>query len=134
MQVEIKIFLMVFITWLISDILKTVIDSIKHKKFRPRMLLAYGGMPSSHSSLVSSMSMSLFLIEGITSVFLLSIGIAILVIRDLVTLRARIDENSKAISVISKDNAPYPLSHNTVEIIAGIALGIICPMILNLVI
>ena len=132
MEAPIKILLIVFITWLASDILKTMFDTVKNKKFRLRMLLAYGGMPSSHTTFVTSLAISIYLIEGITTAFLISCAFFIIVVRDLITLRNRIDMNSKNISkLLKKKPRPELLSHNFMEIIVGFVLGIVLPLLLN---
>lgn len=131
----VKIILMVLITWVITELIKTIIESVKAGKFSPKFLLAYGGMPSAHSSFVASIATSLYLIEGMTTVFLLSLGLGILVVRDITVIRNQIDRNSKAITKLHKDKIHIkPISHSVLEIIIGVTIGIIIPLILNILI
>lgn len=41
-------------SWLAAQIIKTIINLIRTRKFNPERLIGSGGMPSSHSSLVCS--------------------------------------------------------------------------------
>jgi uncharacterized protein len=133
MQDAILIFWMVFLTWLFADLLKTAIDTARNKRFRLRMLLAYGGMPSSHTTFVTALAVSIFIVTGFSVEFLLSAALFILVIRDLITLRNGIDKNTLAIHHISKNKTqPALLSHGALEIIAGFLIGATVPVLLFL--
>jgi acid phosphatase family membrane protein YuiD len=134
MEPIIKIMLMVTISWVFAEVAKVVVDYVRTKSLKPRLLLAYGGMPSTHSAFVVSLALSILLVEGLNSAFLVAGALVIIVLRDVITLRNRIDAHSKDISVLSKGKMNTPtISHTIPQIIVGIIIGIIFPVLLNLV-
>ena len=126
-----RIILYVAVTWIIAEILKTIIESYKAKKFSPRFFLAYGGMPSAHTTFVVALATSIFLVEEMSTAFLVSVGLAIVVVRDLIKVRDQIDKNTSAIAKIQKMK-PVLLSHTYLEIFVGLLLGILGPVLLSL--
>ncbi len=131
MQAVTKIFIIVLITWLTAEVLKIIWDLIVHKRFRADYLLHYGGMPSSHSTFVTSMVLSVGLIDGFTTSFLLALAIWMLVMRDLIVIRGHIDTNAENIKRISKNKIDIDrISHNLLQVTAGTILGVILPIIL----
>lgn len=131
MQAVTKIFIIVLITWLTAEVLKIIWDLIVHKRFRADYLLHYGGMPSSHSTFVTSMVLSVGLIDGFTTSFLLALAIWMLVMRDLIVIRGHIDTNAENIKKISKNKINIDrISHNLLQVTAGTILGVILPIIL----
>lgn len=134
MEDVIKLFLMILFTWLIAEIFKVLTVSINTKKFQPNVLLYYGGFPSSHTTLVTSLAVSIFLIEGFNTAFILSLVIFGLTIRDIITLREHIDLNSKSIYVLSNKKIKIKeISHKVAEIIGGLILGVILPILFYLI-
>ncbi|MFT4303007.1 MAG: divergent PAP2 family protein [Candidatus Woesearchaeota archaeon] len=131
MQNEILIFTLTAITWILAEILKVFTYYLKSKKFDLKIALKYGGMPSSHTAFVTGLATTIFIIEGFTTAFLLSLAIWILVLRDLVVIRGHIDTNSKNIKKITKNKMNNSfLSHTNKEIAIGFLIGIITPFIL----
>ena len=131
MQAVTKIFIIVLITWLTAEVLKIIWDLIVHKRFRADYLLHYGGMPSSHSTFVTSMVLSVGLIDGFTTSFLLALAIWMLVMRDLIVIRGHIDTNAENIKKIIKNKINIDrISHNLLQVTAGTILGVILPIIL----
>ncbi len=125
-----KIFIMVSIAWIFSEVLKIIIDSIRNKNFNIKKCFRYGGMPSSHSAFVTSLAFSIFLIEGFTTAFLLSLAIWILILRDLMVIRGAIRSNSDSIRKISKGKYnTRSLTHTLLQISVGIFLGLIIPLV-----
>ena len=58
-----------FISVLLTQIIKFIIESIKHKKFDiVRLISGSGGMPSSHNAFVFSLTTLIGINEGIDSV------------------------------------------------------------------
>jgi acid phosphatase family membrane protein YuiD len=125
-----KIILMIFFTWFIAEFLKVLVGSIESKKINIKKSLTYGGFPSAHSTLVTSLVVSIFLIEGLSTSLIISSVLFSLVIRDIVVLRRSIDNHSNNISKLSKNKiAPEKISHTALEISSGILIGIIVPLI-----
>jgi len=131
MEAIAKIFFIVLITWITAEVLKVLSDLIVHKKFRADYLLHYGGMPSSHSTFVTSIVLSIGLVEGFTTSFLLALAIWMLIMRDLIVIRGHIDTNAENIRKISKNKIGIDrISHNLLQVTVGTILGVILPIVL----
>lgn len=117
--------------WLAADVLKSVIKSITTRKIQLE-LLSYGGLPSSHATVVCTTATLIGTRAGMDSPeFALALTIAILFIVDAINLRQWVGEHAKAINVIRLAQTEFaPLrervGHNLFEILAGIALGMAC--------
>ena len=55
------------LSWFAAQVIKTVINMVKTKKFNAERLIGSGGMPSSHSSLVCSASVAMYRTCGLGS-------------------------------------------------------------------
>jgi len=135
-----KIILTLAITYLISNLLKIIIKIIKEKKFDILLFFKTGGMPSSHSATITSVTVAIFFVEGITSVFALSLVMSIIVIRDALGVRHAADKQAHVINQIIdeikhiKDLNPVKLSefigHTPVQVFVGTLLGLLVPFVL----
>ncbi|GAB6089501.1 divergent PAP2 family protein [Spirochaeta dissipatitropha] len=87
------VFLSTFSSWLTAQIIKTLIDIIRRRTDSTRdvvvtVLWKTGGMPSSHSSMVTSLALSMGFTYGFQSpYFLVSFFFGSLVIRDAMGVR-----------------------------------------------
>lgn len=122
--------------WLAADALKSVIKSAKARRLQIE-LLSYGGLPSSHATVVCSTAALVGARAGLdTPDFALALTIAILFIVDAINLRQWVGEHAKALNVLRAAQADLlPLrervGHKPIEILAGIVLGIACGIFLN---
>ena len=65
---SLKYIIIPFIIAILSQIVKTIIETIKYKKINiSRLFDGMGGMPSTHSALVASITTLIYLNYGITS-------------------------------------------------------------------
>lgn len=130
------------LSWLIAQIIKTIIVLIQTKSFVPERLFGSGGMPSAHSALVCSLFMCVAHERGLSSPeFAIAFCFAMVVIYDAMGVRRAAGEQAKAINkmtdifekegvqVDQKDLKEY-LGHTPVEVLAGVLLGIIVSLIL----
>jgi acid phosphatase family membrane protein YuiD len=117
--------------WLAADALKSVIKSLNSRRVQIE-LLSYGGLPSSHATVVCTTATLIGTRAGMDSPeFALALTIAILFIVDAINLRQWVGEHAKAINVLRLAQTELvPLrervGHNLFEILAGIALGMAC--------
>jgi acid phosphatase family membrane protein YuiD len=65
---EYKYLLVPILAWLTVQFVKFMTDLIKNKKINVKILVASGGMPSSHSSVVTSLMTMIGINEGFNSV------------------------------------------------------------------
>lgn len=118
-----------FLAWLIAGCLKFIVNSARAKKLAFG-LIGYGGLPSNHSAIVSSMATLIALKEGISHpAFGVAITLAFIVILDANSLRKQVGKQAATINQLSKSiNFNFlPLreriGHTSIEIIAGVITG-----------
>lgn len=124
------IFVGVMLAAIISQFLKIIINAIKDKKgISLKDLVVTGGMPSTHSALVSSLFAILLLETGLSSATIISIALFIVVITDSMGVRRTAGEEAKTVNKIieiEKLKLPmmhYSLGHKPIEVLAGIVIG-----------
>ena len=116
-------------------IIKQIIELIKGK-FSWKNILSYGGMPSAHSAMVSSLATIIAVNQGLKSPeFALSFFLAIIVITDAIGFRAYLTEHSKTINKLIidlPDELEYKykslnerISHTMSQVLTGSIIGII---------
>lgn len=121
-------------------IFKPLIEMIKGT-WSWKNITAYGGMPSAHSALVSSLATIIGLSQGWNSAsFAISLILAIIVITDAIGFRAYLTEHSKTINKLIidlPDQFEYKyktlnerISHTMPEVLVGTTIGIILTWIL----
>lgn len=110
--------------WVINGAIKFSINSITHKK-AAFSLIGYGGFPSTHTAIVTSMVTFVALTNGTNHPVLAPLIVLLwLVINDATALRKRIEEHAKHLNTLS-DDSPHRerIAHNYYEIAGGIAVG-----------
>ena len=114
-----------FVAWAVTGIIKVLINCFIHKRFTFD-LIGYGGLPSNHSAIVSSIVSIIAFKEGINHpAFGVAITLAFIVILDAYSLRNEIGNHAREINKLNSMNSLRTrLGHNKYEIILGIILGI----------
>ena len=130
-------------SWLIAQVLKTIIYAIINKKIDWNRLFGDGGMPSGHSATVTSLAVMCGLIHGIASTeFAISAIFAIVVCHD--AMGVRLETGKQAIllnemiavfdTLSSKQLSEVELKefvgHTPLQVIAGILLGIVNSLVI----
>jgi len=102
--------------------------------------VATGGMPSSHSSFVSALATGIGIVDGFTSsVFLLSAGFAMIVIRDAFGVRRDVDQIKNTLNEIVKQKKLGVkeilrlTGHTPVQVVVGCIIGVAIPVIVHLI-
>jgi len=125
-QVTNYYFWSIFIAWIVSCLIKIIIESKKQKKLNLLAGFKNGGMPSSHSALMGSVTFSLFLNQGFSPVFFLSLVISTLILRDAVTVRREVGLIGEAINkLLKKEKLEVIYGHTFSQVMAGLLIGII---------
>lgn len=113
------------------------------KHFNLSMLLASGGMPSSHSSTVVGLSASVGFVNGFSSVeFAMGVCISVVVMYDAAGVRRAAGKQAKILNQIiqsmfsaeqsvSKEKLKEFLGHTPKEVFAGATLGILIAFFLH---
>lgn len=118
-----------FLAWLVAGCLKFLINSIKAKQLAFG-LIGYGGLPSNHSAIVSSMAALIAFKEGVdTPAFGVALTLAFIVMLDANSLRRAVGKHAVAINKLAKDDPEYQqlrerMGHTKIEILAGVIVGI----------
>ncbi|MFN3956046.1 MAG: divergent PAP2 family protein [Tepidimonas ignava] len=127
-----------FLAWLVAGVSKFVINSIKARKLAFG-LIGYGGLPSNHSAIVSSMAALIALKEGIRHpAFGVAITLAFIVMLDANSLRRQVGRHAKAINKLTAGVPDHQvlrerMGHTPLEIGAGIAVGVTVAVAVKLV-
>lgn len=117
-----------FAAWLTAGSLKFAINSLKAGRLAFG-LIGYGGLPSNHSAIVSSMAALIALREGIGHpTFGVALTLAFIVLLDANSLRRQVGLHAEAINRLGKSEPEKKvlrerMGHSKVEIIAGLAVG-----------
>ena len=119
----------------ITQCIKFIIETIKTKKINIlRLFDGMGGMPSTHSSLVSSLSTIIYLNYGInnplTSIVIIS---SLLIIYDSMGIRYESGNQAMVINKVVGTNLKEKLGHNPLEVLAGVVLGITLGIVMNII-
>ena len=119
----------------LAQFIKIAVYCIKRKHFNTSLMFATGGMPSSHSSTVVAMAVSVALILGWDSIpFAISACFAGIVMFDAAGLRRNASKQAKVLNeiigeLITKGHTIRMvklkefLGHTPIEVMAGAALG-----------
>lgn len=118
-----------FIAWFVAGVSKFVINSIKARQLAFG-LIGYGGLPSNHSAIVSSMVALIALKEGIGHpAFGVAIALAFIVVLDANSLRQQVGKHAVVINKLATGVSDHQtlrerMGHTRLEIVAGIVVGI----------
>jgi acid phosphatase family membrane protein YuiD len=133
------VFLSAFFSWFLAQFLKVIIDFARQRTRSSTdvvstMFWKTGGMPSSHSSLVTALATSIGFDQGVaTPLFTLSLFYGILIIRDALGVRRSAGIQARALNALSKEmhdrvGSPHEpvkeiLGHSPAEVAVGAGLG-----------
>lgn len=124
-------------SWLIAQVIKTILYAIANKKLDITRLFGDGGMPSGHSATVTSLAVICGLVYGTGSFeFALSSILAIIVCHDATGVRQETGKQAlvskellRAFEELSEEKLPEVklkefVGHTPIQVLAGILLGI----------
>ncbi|HLD40383.1 MAG TPA: divergent PAP2 family protein [Candidatus Nanoarchaeia archaeon] len=113
-----------------AQLLKLIILFFRHKTLSWHDLVVTGGMPSSHSAFVVALATSIYLQEGLSTSFVISLVLALIVLRDAFGVRRTVGMEGKQIERLLKlhklkSKFHYSLGHTPLEVAVGAGLGLI---------
>lgn len=116
-----------FLAWIIAGSVKFLANAIQEKRWTID-LIGYGGWPSNHSCIVSTLATVVYWNSGLhSSSFLIAIGFAFVVIMDAMGLRRQIGKQADAINQLdSRAQLRSRMGHTSLEVLSGLVLGILC--------
>lgn len=118
---------------IVVQCIKFIIETIKTKKINIiRLFDGMGGMPSTHSALVSSLSTIIYLNYGIESPLTsITIIFSLLVIYDSMGIRYESGRQAQIVNRLTGSNLKEQLGHKPLETLIGVFLGIILTILVN---
>jgi hypothetical protein len=123
------------IAWGIAQALKVPLEYLRTHKWNWSLLFRAGGLPSSHSALVTAVAHSIGLFYGFDQpLFALAATLAIIVIYDATGIRRQAGKHAELINAMIDDlTSGHPLEgekllevlgHTPLEALAGVILGL----------
>ena len=131
-----KYVLVPFMVWFGIQIFKVITDLIKTKKFNFKRIMGAGGMPSSHSAVVTSLATLIGKYEGFeTPIFGVSVIFAFIVMYDAAGVRRAAGKQAKILNKLVEtpgltgiqvsEKLVEVLGHTPMQVIVGAIVGII---------
>lgn len=125
------------VAWALAQIIKILLNLVRHGRLDWRLFVAPGGMPSSHSSLVMGLACSTGLNKGVDSIyFAITVVLALVVMYDAQGVRRQAGEQAHIINlmVLNIENTGVKLDKNLKEILGHTPIQVIAGAILGLVV
>lgn len=132
-----KVFITAILGWVVAQVLKVIVVRIKDKRFDLRRIVGSGGMPSSHSSFVTSLSTAVAFEEGLGSpLFAACFVLSFVVMYDASGVRRETGRQAEILNDIIENfgkDAPEVfgkrlkelIGHTPFEVAVGAVLGVI---------
>jgi len=129
------------LAWGLAQVSKFFVWRLQRGKFDLRLLVSAGGMPSSHSALVSALATSVGLQEGFSSsAFAISFVLAMIVMYDATGVRRAASIQAHILNQIleelfkghpiSEKRLRELLGHTPMEVVVGALMGIVVSLIM----
>jgi len=123
------------VAWIISILIKAYMKSRQHgNRFDIFSGIENGGMPSSHSTVVSAITVAILLREGFSSVFVLAFIFSMIIIADSFGLRQNVGIQGDALNGLLEKSKEKTIKvvygHTFFQVIVGIVLGALVSIIL----
>ncbi len=128
--------------WFAAQFIKILIELYRTRKINLQLIMASGGMPSSHSSFTMSTATAIGFQEGFdSSIFALALVFAFVVMYDAQGVRQQAGNQAKIINIIVEKiegngivmdkKLKELLGHTHLEVLAGAILGIIIGILMK---
>jgi acid phosphatase family membrane protein YuiD len=122
--------------WGLAQLMKLPIEYARTRRWNWALLLRAGGMPSSHSALVTAVAHGTGLVAGFDApVFALAVALAMVVIYDATGIRRQAGKHAEIINAMVEDLVEgHPLrqeqlrevlGHSPMEALVGVLLGLV---------
>ncbi len=127
--------------WFLAQVLKVPIDVLQSHQWNWALFFAAGGMPSSHSALVTSTAVAVGLHYGFDNpLFGVAVALAMVVVYDATGIRRQAGMQAQKINIlveellqghpISQEHLREVLGHTPLEALGGVLLGMLVATIL----
>jgi len=130
-----RILLTALLAWAVAQVSKTIIDLLRQRKLILSRLVSSGGMPSSHSALVTGLATSTGRVMGLGSAsFAIAVVIASIVMYDAAGVRRAVSIQARILNQMIEEafqGSPMAekrlrelIGHTPVQVLVGALLGI----------
>jgi acid phosphatase family membrane protein YuiD len=124
------------IAWALAQLIKIPLDYLRTRHWNWALLFTTGGMPSSHSALVTATTAAIGLYYGFNSpVFALGVAFTMIVTYDAAGVRQQAGIHAQRINIIfeellrghpiTEDDLREVLGHTPLEVTGGVLLGLV---------
>ena len=138
--IQYKYLIVPFAVWFFIQLFKVIWDLVVTHKFNFKRILGAGGMPSSHSAVVTSLATMIGKTQGITSpIFALSVIFAFIVMYDAAGVRRAAGKQAKLLNKLIEtpgltnievqEKLVEVLGHTPTQVLVGAIVGIIVGLI-----
>ena len=120
-----------------AQVVKIAIFFLKTGRIHVLDLVATGGMPSSHSALLSAITTAIYLREGLTTSFFVALAVASVVIIGAFGVRRTAGEEGRILHQLIRKvqlrirEPHYSLGHTPGQVLAGVLFGILVAALIN---
>lgn len=138
-----RVLLVAAIACLLAQFLKLFFDFVKNRQVNFHLLIESGGMPSSHSALVTALATSIGQTVGWSSTeFALASIFAIIVMYDAAGVRRAAGDQARVINQIvelfednqfTEDRLKEILGHTPLQVLVGSILGVVIAWVAGLI-
>lgn len=122
--------------WALAQIIKIPLDYLRTRRWNWALLFTTGGMPSSHSSLMTASTHAIGLYHGFANpLFAMAVAITMIVVYDAANVRRQTGIHAQRINVIfdellrghpiNEKDLREVLGHTPLEVVGGILLGLV---------
>lgn len=137
-----RVLLAAFAAWAVAQVSKTIYELIRYRKLRFNRLVSAGGMPSSHSALVTGLATSTARVAGIDSVsFAISFVLACIVMYDAAGVRRAVSIQARILNqMLDEAFQGHPIAekrlreligHTPIQVIVGGLVGVAVGLLLT---
>jgi uncharacterized protein len=130
--------------WLLAQLIKIPLDFLYTRRWNWALLLSVGGMPSSHSALVTSATTAIGLYHGFDNpLFALGIAVTMVVTYDAAGVRRQAGIHAQRINVLFEEllrghqvdqkELREVLGHTPLEVTGGVLFGIVVAIVMWLI-
>jgi len=130
-----KILQSVIFAYMLASLIKVFFNYLGTDKWDLNVFFRTGGMPSSHTASVTAMTTAIYLMEGVSNLFMVCLIVSSIVISDAIGLRRSVGKQAQVLNKVSEEFKHFKkfrtkrlyelLGHTPKQAIAGLILGIL---------
>lgn len=130
-----KILWSVFLSYFVAGLIKVFFNYLGEEKIDFGMFFKTGGMPSSHTASVTAMTTSIYLLEGVSNLFIVCMIVSLIIVSDAVGIRRSAGKQAQVLNTIIEEITYFRkfrtkrlyelLGHTPRQVIGGAILGIL---------